>query len=189
MTADCSAVRRCELREAHLHSTFKNALIAILAVTSLGGLRAQTRTNDEVAQRFVGAWRLVSWTQEMTDGTKRAAPAADMGYLIYSAGGRMCAVMQNSKRQKSPGPPSGLEEGTARSAGGVSYCAKVEVHAAEGFVLHAVEIDLNPRDIGVVRKRWFTFDGPNRLTLRIDAAERQKDVKDSLLVWERVRDE
>jgi hypothetical protein len=34
---------------------------------------------------------------------------------------------------------------------------------------------------------WFTFDGPDRVTLRIDPPELTPPVVESLLVWERVR--
>jgi hypothetical protein len=57
----------------------------------------------------------------------------------------------------------------------------------EGFVTYTEDLDLNPRTVGIVRKRWFTFDGPDRLKLTIDAAERGANLQDSSLIWERVR--
>lgn len=157
----------------------------------LSGLAAraggQSRPSDTAAaRRFVGAWRLVSWVQDMADGSQRPGSTADRGYIMYTPDGRMCAVLQNMKRQKWTGPVTSVEDANARLSGAVSYCAAVEVHGDEGFVLHTVDLDFNPGSVGLVRKRWFNFDGPNRLILRVDRAELRSDVKESRLVWERV---
>jgi hypothetical protein len=146
---------------------------------------AQAQSPGAAAEPFVGAWRLVSWTQRLADGTTRAA-AADTGNIIYTANGRMCAILQNSKRQKWSGPPKTLEEATARMSGNTAYCARVEINAKEGYVLHHVDLDFNPSSIGIVRKRWFVFEGANRLRLKIDRGELPKTVEESELVWERV---
>jgi hypothetical protein len=41
--------------------------------------------------------------------------------------------------------------------------------------------------IGRTRKRWFTFQGPDRVALRMDPSELSPPVVESTLVWERVR--
>ena len=163
-------------------------LVAFLALAGLGPqVSAQSRPSDTAAaQRFIGAWRLVSWVQDMADGTQRPGSTADRGYIMYTPDGRMCAVLQNMKRPKWTGPAASVEEANARLSGAVSYCAAVEVHADEGFVLHTVDLDFNPGSVGLVRKRWFNFDGPDRLILRVDRNELRADVKESRLVWERV---
>jgi hypothetical protein len=163
--------------------TFVIARIVVLIAFTVAAPQAQAPTNT--TQDFVGAWKLVSWTQRMTDGTTRPSQF-DAGNILYSSTGRMCAVLQNSKRQKWQGPPKTLEDATARSSGFATYCARVEVNAKEGFVLHHVDMDFNPSTVGTIRKRWYTFDGPNRLTLKIDRGELQKDMEESALVWERV---
>jgi len=43
-----------------------------------------------------------------------------------------------------------------------AYCGTVEIHANEGFVIHHIEIERSPNDVGGIRKRWFTFQGSNR---------------------------
>ncbi len=118
--------------------TGRNTMAALaLAAALSGGALAQTPSDQDAAQRFAGAWRLVSWTERLADGTARQA-ATDVGYL-------------------------------------------------EGFVTYTEDLDINPRTVGTVRKRWFAFDGPDRLKLTIDAAERQANLQDSSLIWERVR--
>jgi hypothetical protein len=157
-----------------------------LAAALSGPAFAQTPSAKDLAQRFAGAWRLVSWTERLADGTTRQA-ATDVGYLMFADGGRMCATLANSKRAPWSGAARTLDEAVARTTGYISYCAQFEIHAQEGFVTYTEDLDINPRTVGVVRKRWFTFDGPDRLKLTIDAAERQANLQDSSLVWERVR--
>ena len=85
-----------------------------------------------------------------------------------------------------PGAPATVPDAVARFAGFISYCARVEVNAKEGYVLHHVDVERSPNIVGTVRKRWFTFEGPNRLVLKIDAAELGTQ-QESRLVWERVQ--
>lgn len=148
----------------------------------------QTESADEaaVARRFVGMWRLVSWTQQLADGTTRPG-LTDQGYLLYADVGRMCAVMADSTRAKwGSEAPATVPDAMARYAGFVSYCARVEVNAREGYVLHHVEIERNPNIVGTIRKRWYAFEGLNRLVLRIDRAELGANTVESTLVWERL---
>lgn len=167
--------------------TGRNTIVAFaLAAAFSGGALAQTPRDKDAAQRFVGAWRLVSWTERLADGTTRPA-ATDVGYLMFADGGRMCATLANSTRAPWSGAPRTLDEAIARTTGYISYCAQFEVHAQEGFVTYTEDLDLNPRTVGTVRKRWFAFDGSDRLKLTIDAAERAANVQDSSLIWERVR--
>jgi hypothetical protein len=68
----------------------------------------------------------------------------------------------------------------------LAYCASVEIHAKEGFILHHIEIEKVPNRVGLTRKRWFAFQEPNRVALRIDTSELNPPVVESTLIWERV---
>jgi len=142
----------------------------------------------DVARQFIGTWRLVSWTQRLADGTTRPDPR-NTGYLIYSDAGYMCygSMAANRPAWASDTAPTGAEAVATMGAPYNAYCARVEVHAAEGFVLHHVEIDKSPNMIGRTRKRWFTFQGPNRVALRMDPSELTAPVVESTLLWERVQ--
>jgi hypothetical protein len=59
-------------------------------------------------------------------------------------------------------------------------------HASEGFVVHHIEIEKMPNLVGRERKRWFAFEGPGRLRLRIDRSQLSQPVVDDELIWERV---
>ena len=99
----------------------------------------------------------------------------------------MCYVGMNPNRPrwKSEAAPT-PEEALSGITGLGAYCSTVEIHAKEGFVVHNVEIERNPNMVGRARKRWFTFQGPNRLALQIDIAELVPPVVESTLSFERV---
>jgi Lipocalin-like domain len=144
---------------------------------------------DATAKQFIGTWRLVSWPQRLADGTTRQDPKST-AYIIYTDSGHMCSVAMAPNRQPwaSEAAPTGAEAVAAMGRAGLyAYCARVEIHSAEGFVLHHVEIDKSPNGVGRVRKRWFTFQGPNRVALRIDSPELVAPVVESTLIWERVQ--
>ncbi len=153
-------------------------IVAIL-IAAAPCLRAQ----EGGAKALVGAWRLVSWDTTQTDGTVRKSPMA-VGSLMYSDSGRMCGVLMDPNRKKPSRPPTDEEIRSAYN-GIVAYCGTYEVDTKAGFVVHHVDLEKSPSNVGINRKRWFTLEG-NRLSLRIDAAELPPNQKESRLVWERV---
>jgi hypothetical protein len=159
-------------------------MTAACAAVACAGVHAQAPADKAAARRFAGGWNLVSWTETLADGTTRRA-ATDLGNIMFSESGRMCATLASSKRQKWTGTPASVEEAVARTTGFIAYCGQVEFHAQDGFVVYTDDLDFNPRSVGAVRKRWFTFDGPDRLTLKIDKAELGAALQNSILVWER----
>ena len=157
-------------------------------------VHAQSQDDAAIARQFVGMWRLVSWPQRLADGTTRQNPQS-AGYIIYTDTGRMCYVSMNPNRPKwnlegrvsARGYTPTAEEAISGITGLGAYCATVEIHAREGFVLHHVEIERVPNLVGRARKRWFTFEGPNRIALRVDPSENNPPVVESTLIWERVQ--
>ena len=156
------------------------------AFAALGQGNKPSPDDAAMLKQLVGTWRLVSWTDRLADGTTKQDPLS-VGYLIYTDTSRMCAtiVNPNQPKWKSATAPT-PEEAKLAINGLIAYCSRVEVHAREGFVLHFVEVAKNPNNIGRVSKRWFKFEGPSRLSLRIDPPENIPPVVDSTLVWERV---
>lgn len=146
---------------------------------------------DNVAKGLVGAWQLRSYTQRLADGSTRQSPLSS-GHIVYTDTNQMCAVLMDPNRQKwkQSGPYANAEselEALSAVNGSDAYCGTVEVHAQEGFVRHHVNDTVRPNLIGATRKRWFTFDGSNRLVLRIDPSELAPGIVDGTLVWERIR--
>ena len=166
----------------------KVALTVVLALGALSSasFHALAQSQDDIAKQFVGMWRLVSWTQRLADGTTRQNPQS-VGYIIYTDTNRMCVVAMDPNRPKwkSETAPTDAEAMSA-IRGLLAYCATVEIYSKEGFVLHHVEIEKVPNRVGLKRKRWFTFQGPNRVALRVDTPELTAPVVESTLIWERV---
>ena len=140
---------------------------------------------NDIAKQFVGMWRLVSWPQRLADGSTRQSPLT-VGYVMYSDNNYMCYVNMDPNRPKWKSGTPTESEALSGVTGFGAYCARVELHAKEGFFLQHVEISISPNALGRVRKRWFTFEGQNRVRLRIDATELSPPVVDSTLIWERV---
>ena len=92
----------------------------------------------------------------------------------------------NRAKWKSETAPT-AEEAISGITGLGAYCATVEVHSKEGFVIHHTEIDRIPNLVGRAKKRWFTFQGPNRVVLRVDAPELISPVVEDTLAWDRVQ--
>jgi lipocalin-like protein len=165
------------------------ALSMLLAFCLLNG-KSYAQSQDDITKQFVGMWRLVSWPERLADGTTRQNPLS-VAYLIYTDTGHMCYVTMkpNRPRWKSANAPT-PEEALSAFLGSYGYCATVEIHAKEGFVIHHVEIDTVPNLVGTNRKRWFTFQGPNRVSLRLDIPDSinspTSPVVESTLIWERV---
>ena len=155
--------------------------------------RAQSPEEAAIAKQLTGMWRLVSFQQRLADGTTRQNPLS-VGYIVYADVGRMCYVSMDPDRPKwnmgGKRDPVGYaptpDEASSAIAGLGAYCAAVEVHAKEGFVLHRVEVDRIPNMVGATRKRWFTFEGPDRVVLTVDPAENTPPVVETRLTWERV---
>jgi hypothetical protein len=149
---------------------------------------SQAQSPADVARQIVGTWRLVSWTQRLADGTTRPDPR-NVGYIIYGDAGYVCYASMAANRTpwKSEDSPTAEEALAAMGVPFNSYCARFEVRADEGLVLHHTEVDKAPNMIGRARKRWFTFQGQNRLSLRRDPGELAPPVVESTLLWERVQ--
>ena len=148
-------------------------------------LRAQSR--DEIGKRFAGMWRLVSNPQRLADGTTREG-SNSVAYAMFDGNAsHMCFVSMNPARTRwrsetAPTP----EESLAAIKGFGAYCGTVEIHAKEGFIIRNYEINQTPNAVGKATKRWYTFEGNNRMSLRIDAAELSAPIVENTLIWERV---
>lgn len=143
--------------------------------------------NHDLRNELVGAWRLVSTEQRMADGTRRPSPLYGkdgIGYLIYSESGRMCAMLTDPTRPKwkLEDAPS-TNELHAVADHFVAYCGRYEVNQAESYVIHDVEMDVVPNNVGGKLKRYISLAG-NKLILR--PAEAHLGVVEYTLTWERV---
>ena len=160
----------------------KPPLLASLLL--LAGAALPAPPDDEVAKKFIGAWRLVSTEQRLADGSTRpgAYGPKGVGYILYT-GTHMCALLMNPDRPRTSTPPTDQEVRSAYT-GMAAYCGAYEVDAKQGLVIHHVELDKSPNAVGTLRKRSFTFSG-NRLILR-PVPPLPEGVVEYSLTWERV---
>lgn len=150
---------------------------------------------DELANRFVGAWRLVS-----IEGYPPGLPGIydrPKGLVIYSASGRMSAQIV-AKANRKPFAPfnQGRRSATTedKAAAFDSYAAYYGIYivdAKAGTVTHHLEGSLVPGREGTLNVRWFEFRGDDRLLL-IPVEDGKGGVlarKDATykLLWERVK--
>jgi hypothetical protein len=164
----------------------KRIIVSLLLVLSQLSGQSRAQSSDDVARQLAGMWRLVSNPTRLADGTTRQG--SNMGYAFFDAtASHMCFVTMSPNRPtwKSETAPT-PEEGLTALRGINTYCATLEVHAKEGFMDRRYEINQNPNAVGRATRRWFSFQGTDRLTLRVDAAELTKPVVETLFIWERV---
>jgi hypothetical protein len=163
--------------------------VAWIFLLLLGQFSSTSRgqSQDDVAKRFAGMWRLISNPQRLANGTTKEG-SNSLAYAMFdSDASHMCFVSMNPNRpvwtsESAPTP----EEGLSALRGFGAYCATVEIHAKEGFIVRNYEINQIPNAVGRVTKRWYTFLGPNRMSLRIDTPELNPPVIENTLIWERI---
>jgi len=156
--------------------------LALVAVAA-GSAQAQ----DSVAPRFVGTWRLVSTEQKLADGSIRPSVFGPrgVGYLIYTDVGRMCAILMNPDRPRWQADSLASDrEVRAAYDRFIAYCGTYEVNAADGSVVHHIELDKSPNAVGLDRKRFFKLSD-DRLVLTV-APPLPAGVAEYRLTWERV---
>ena len=173
-----------------LRASGTRVFLSVLCLTLPG--TAVAAQSAPTADQLVGLWRLGSFEHSFQDGTTRQ-DARTLGYIVYTETGHMCYVSMDPDRPlwgaestvglfPTPTPDEALSGFTGLGA----YCGTVEVNVDEGFVLHHVEMEKSPNAVGVTRKRFFTFNGPDQIVLRVDPAELAPPRTDVTLVWDRV---
>jgi hypothetical protein len=165
----------------------KTVAWSILLVLGQFNGTSRGQSQDDIAKQFAGMWRLVSNPQRLVDGTTREG-SNSVGYAFFDANARrMCFLSMNPNRPqwKSEAVPT-PEEGLSAIRGFGAYCATIEIHANEGFMTRHYEINQTPNAVGRATKRWYSFQGTDRMSLRVDASELNRPVVESTFVWERV---
>ena len=151
---------------------------------------------DELAKRFVGAWRLVS-VEGVPPGLPGNLYDRPTGLIIYSASGRVSAQLV-AKADRKPfaafnqGRVSATTEDKAAAFDSyAAYYGTYTVDAKAGTITHHLEGSLIPGREGIYNVRWFEFRGDDGLLL-IPVEDGKGGVlarKDAAykLLWERVK--
>jgi hypothetical protein len=133
-------------------------------------------------ERFIGAWRLVTFEEESTDG-EVVYPYGEnaAGLLTYDSSGRMS--VQIMRRDRTPLSSADWQSVPAEEIkkaieGFTAFFGSYEIDEANGTILHRVEGHVLPESVGKVLRREFSFSG-DVLTLKPSPTRR--------VVWERIK--
>lgn len=165
--------------------TLRLSLFLVALATSLGASAMME------ADKFVGAWRLLSTTYTLEDGTPTESPYGPQpqGILMYDAQGVMAAQLSQSGRKpfavndRFAGTP---EELKAAFETYQAYTGTYKVDEKEHVVTHTVTQALLPNWVGTEQRRFYKFqDG--KLTLRTPPILIGGKRIVGLLVWEKIK--
>ena len=124
---------------------------------------------DDLAKKFVGAWRLVS-----IEGNPPGRPFVydhPTGLIMYDSSGHMCVNIALRADRKPFAPyaqgivTATTEEKAAAFETYAAYFGTFTIDAQAGTVTHHIENNLVPGRQGTDNVRWFEFQGPDRLWL------------------------
>ncbi len=135
---------------------------------------------DEVRDRLVGAWHLVSWEACDAQGavTYPLGPDA-VGQIMYAANGLMSAqIMRNGQARFENDKPTAEERARAwRDYFG--YFGPYTIDEEAGAVTHHIKGSWSPNLVGTKQARHYRFEG-NRLILKAEFAGGNVQI-----VWEK----
>lgn len=146
----------------------KDAFGMAASLGLLGALSGAALPALAAAPGVVGAWSLRSFEvdERKRGATPRFGPDP-VGYLLYTASGRMSAVLSGTHRPPLTPPTSlgGSAHGECGHAVGefLAYAGRYDVRGDRVF--HHVEVSVFTNLVGTTLERQFTLDG-NTLTIR-----------------------
>jgi hypothetical protein len=143
---------------------------------------------DPKAARFLGTWKLISAVREEKPSGIRTDlfGASPVGFLSYSADGRMLTLLVRGDRKRPAGYPISTEQAAGLFRGLMSYAGTWEVRGDEVF--HFVDVSANEIWTGSEQQRFYRFDG-DQLALSTPVNADPIDGKISIrsMLWEKVK--
>jgi hypothetical protein len=118
---------------------------------------------SEVAERLVGAWRLVSWEAFDSEGQVTFPLGRDaIGQLFYDQAGRMSAQLMRRNQahfESKDWREATIEERASAWLGYFGYFGSYEIDEAAGVVAHLIEGSWFPNLVGKKELRHYRFEG------------------------------
>jgi hypothetical protein len=121
---------------------------------------------DDVAGKFLGAWRLVS--VEGNSPVRHVAYDHPTGLIMYDRSGWMSVqiAIKGERKPFANGRASGTQEEKAAAFDSYfSYYGPYTIDARAQTVTHHIRDYSYPDGAGIENVRWFEFQGPDRLIL------------------------
>lgn len=167
-----------------------SAFFVGLFVSILSSLAGPAHAMME-ADKFIGAWRLLSAQFSNEDGSPAESPygAEPQGILMYDAQGVMAAQLTQAQRapfavpDRMKGTP---EEIKAAFESYQAYWGRYRIDEREHIVTHTVTQALLPNWVGTEQRRHYKFqDG--KLHLRTPPLNIGGKRVTGVLIWEKIR--
>jgi hypothetical protein len=173
-----------------MRTTSKAPLLALFVVCSLAVLPGRVTAMME-ADKFVGAWRLLSAEFRAADDSVVASPygSEPQGVLMYDAQGSMCAQIASKDRKAfavADRLGGSAEEVRAAFETYQAYCGSFKVDEKEHTVTHSVTQALLPNWTGTQQRRFYKFQDGKLILKTPPLLIGGKQVTGSL-VWEKIK--
>jgi hypothetical protein len=164
---------------------------SIAAEESMGEKIQEAVMGQDIKKQFIGAWRLVSIEAKgpNSEAMTQRYGAKPVGYIIYTADGRMSAQLMRPDRARFASDEfeqATTEEAKAAFDGYMNYFGTYTVNEKEGFVTHHVEGSLFPNYVGTEQKRFFELSG-DQLVLKPPPRQINGETQTLRITWQRVR--
>lgn len=136
-------------------------------------------------ENFIGAWHLIDWRIEYSDGgVTRPFGEGAHGYILYAADGTMTASIAQAARPAFGIPNARnatLEQKAQAFDSYFHYAGPWRIEGEE--VVHSVTLSLNPDMTGTEQRRLAVFDGLGGLTLSAHEALKDGASRHHILQW------
>jgi ketosteroid isomerase-like protein len=160
-----------------------------IVATETKRVASQTGSRENVRDRLIGTWQLVSAGTFRRDGSFEPYPEYGpnaRGYLMYDSTGHMCVSLAN------PNHPHWLNAEKPTDAEKVrsydvffAYCGTYEIREKEWRIIHRPEMGSWPHYVGTDQNRNFRLEG-NRLILSAEETPPNGEHRRYQITWQRV---
>lgn len=138
-------------------------------------------------EQFHGAWQLVDWRIEYSDG-KITRPFGNdpVGQIQYTSDGYMSATVSMQGRDSLSIDNIRQASEGKKAAGFSSYFHYAGQWHVEGeSIVHSVDMALNPSMVGTLQRRKATFSNDGELTLSASEPLTNGERREHILQWKR----
>jgi hypothetical protein len=144
--------------------------------------------SEDLKQKFIGTWRLLSIERiDTASGARTDQMGANpIGYLSYAPDDRMMAIIERGDRTKPAGDAATPVEADALYRSVISYGGTWRIEG--DTMIHSVDVSWNEAWTGTEQKRLIKFDGEHAVLSTHPIADPfDGSINVYSMRWERVR--